>query len=154
MNTNHEQELADRIDRELKALPLLSAPSGLARRVMTRLSAQEEVAWYHRAWPTWPLAWRTASLIVLLGLFGGMCFAGWRASDLAGMSAATEQVGGALALVSLVGKVLSTLGHTATQVVRHLGTGFIIALVTVVALGYATFVALGSYYLRFAFARR
>lgn len=154
MNANHDQELAARIDRELKALPPLSAPPTLAPRVMARLAAQAELAWYRRAWPTWPRALRAASLLLLLGLFGGLCFAGWSASHAPGVTAATEKVGGALALVSLVGNVLSALGNAAAQVMRHLGTGFIVAAAAVVLLSYAACVAFGSYYLRFAFARR
>ena len=49
---------------------------------------------------------------------------------------------------------LPGIWSAAAQVVRHLGAGFIVAAVSVAALGYAACVALGSFYLRFAFARR
>ena len=156
MNPNPENELAALIDRELKSLPPLTAPPTLAPRILARLAAQVEVeaAWYRRAWPTWPLALRAASLAVLLALFGGLCFAGWQASHASSVTAASEKVGGAFAVVSLAANTLSALGNAAAQVVRHLGTGFIVAAVAVAALGYAACVAFGTFYLRFAFARR
>ena len=97
MNANHDHELEARIDRELKSLPPLSAPPTLAPSIMARLAGQEEVAWYRRAWPAWPLALRAASLVVLLALFGGLCFAGWSASHAPGVTTATGKVGGMLA---------------------------------------------------------
>ena len=156
MNTNHENELAALIDRELKSLPPLTAPPSLAPRVMARLAAQAEVeaVWYHRAWPTWPLALRVASLVVLLAFFGGLCFAGWQATHAPSVAVASQKVSGLLALLSLATNTLSALGNAAGQVARHLGTGFIVAAVAIAALGYAACVAFGSFYLRFAFARR
>ena len=156
MNTNPENELAALIDRELKSLPPLTAPPRLASRVMARLAAQAEAeaVWYRRAWPTWPLALRVASLVVLLALFGGLCFAGWQASHAPSVTAASEKVSGAFALVTLAANTLGALGNAAAQVVRHLGMGFIVAAVAVATLGYAACVAFGTFYLRFAFARR
>jgi hypothetical protein len=137
-----------RVDRALKALPPLSAPPTLAPRVLARLATRTEAPWYRRAWPSWPMALRTASLIVLLAMFGGLCFAGWKASHASSVTAATEKVSGAFALVSLAANTVSVLGNAAAQVMRHLGTGVI------VLLAYAACVAFGSFYLRFAFARR
>ena len=154
MNINHDHELETRIDRELKSLPPLAAPPTLAPRVLARLASQSEAPWYHRAWQTWPMALRTASFILLLAMFGALCFAGWKASPASSVTAATEQVSGAFALVSLAANTLSALGNSATQVMRHLGTGFIVAAGAVVLLAYAACVACGSCYVRFAFARR
>jgi len=154
MNSNQENELAARIDRELKSLPPLTASPSLAPRIMARLAAQAEVAWYRRAWPTWPMALRATSLIVLLAFFGGLCFAGWQASHAPSVTAASEKVSGALALVTLVANTLSALGNAAAQVMRYLGTGAIVAAVAIMGLAYAACVAFGSFYLRFAFARR
>jgi hypothetical protein len=156
MNSNREQEqeLAARIDRELKSLPPLIAPPSLAPRIIARLAAQAEVAWYRRAWPTWPEALRVGSLTVLLVLFGGLCFAGWQASHAPSVTAASEKVSGAFALVTLAANTLGALGNAAAQVMRHLGTGAIVAAIAIMALAYAACVAFGSFYLRFAFARR
>ena len=154
MNTNHEDPLVALIDRELKSLPPLTAPSSLAPRIMARLAAQPEAAWYRRAWPTWPPALRAASLLVLLALFGGLCFAGWHGMHAPEVTAASAKVSGWLAIASLVGNTLSALGNAAAQVLLHLGTGVVLATVTVVLLSYAACMAFGSFYFRFAFARR
>jgi len=154
MNTNHDQELEARIDRELKSLPLLPAPSTLAARVLSQLATPTAVPWYRRAWPTWPLALRTVSFTILLALFGGLCFAGWEASHSSSVTAAAKEVSGGFALVSLAANTLSVLSNAAAQVVRHLGTGFIVTAVALMLMAYATCVAFGSFYLRFAFARR
>ena len=154
MNTNYENELAARIDRELKSLPPLTAPPTLAPRILARLAEQMEVAWYRRAWPTWPIAGRVASLVLLLALFGGLCFAGWQGMQTSSVTAATGKVSGAFALVSVAANTLGALGNAIAQVVRHLGTGFIVAAAAFAVLGYAACVAFGSFYLRLAFARR
>ena len=154
MNPNDETELAARIDRELKALPPLAAPAVLATRVMARLAAPAAAVWYRRAWPTWPVTMRVASLVVLFTLFGGLYFAGWQASHSSSVTIASEKMSGALALVGLVANTLSALGNAAAQVMRHLGTGVLVAVLAVMALAYAACVAFGSFYLRFAFARR
>jgi hypothetical protein len=154
MNTSPGHELETRIDRELKSLPPLSAPATLAPRVLARLASQTEAPWYQRAWQTWPMALRTASFILLLAMFGGLCFTGWKASHASSVTAVTEKVSGAFALVSLAGNTLSALGNAAAQVMRHLGMGFFVAGGVVVLLAYAACVGFGSFYFRFAFARR
>ena len=154
MNTNHEDQLAARIDRELKSLSLVSAPPTLSPRIMARLAGQAEVTWYRRAWPTWPMALRAASFILLLAFFGGLCFAGWQVSHAPSVTATTEKVSGVFALVTLAANTLNVLANAAALVMRHLGTGFIVAAAAVVLLGYTVCMAIGSFYLRYAFARR
>ena len=153
MNTNHERELESLIDRELKSLPPLSAPASLASRVMALVVARA-VPWYRRAWQTWPVALQAGSLAVLLALFGGLCFAGWKVSLAPGVTAATQKVSGAFSLVNLAWKTLAVLGDAAAQVLQHLGTGFLVALFAVALIGYAGCLAFGSFYVRFAMARR
>ena len=154
MNTNHEDPLAALIDRELNSLPTLAAPPSLAPRILARLAVQTEAAWYHRAWPTWPPALRAASMLVLLALFGGLCFAGWQGMHASSVTTAAGKLSGVFAIVGLVANTLGALGNAALAVVRHLGTGVVVAAVTVVVLSYAACMAFGSFYLRFAFARR
>lgn len=67
---------------------------------------------------------------------------------------ATAKVSSAVALVSLVGKTLSVIGNAAVEVAQHLGTGFMVIAVVVMLLAYAVCAAVGSFYVRFAFARR
>ena len=153
MNTNHDRELEGLVDRELKSLPLLAAPAALASRVMAMVAARA-VPWYSRAWQTWPGALQATSLAVLVALFGGLSTVGWKVSQAASVTEATQKVSGAFSFVNLVGKTVGVLADAAAQVLQHLGTGFMVALFAMVLIGYAGFLAFGSYYVRFALARR
>ena len=153
MNTKHDHELETLIDRELKSLPPLSAPASLASRVMALVAARA-VPWYRRAWQTWPVALQAGSMAVLLALFGGLCFAGWKVSLAPSVTAATQKVSGAFSLVNLVWKTLAVLVESAAQVLQQLSTGYLVVLFAAALLGYAACLAFGSFYLRFAMARR
>ncbi len=154
MNANHGNELEAQIDRELKSLPLLAAPPTLAPRVMALVASRDTAPWYRRAWQTWPVALQAAALVVLLAMFGGLCFAGWQVSHAASTTAAAQRVGGAFSVVSVVWRTVGVLGDAAAQVIRHLGTGFICALVVVGLAGYAMLLGLGSCCYRLAYNRR
>lgn len=154
MNPNHETQLAALVDRELKALPPLSAPPSLSPRVMAALAAQARAPKYRNGWQTWPLAWRAASFVILVAIFAGLCFTGWQASQTASVTALTAKLSGVFSLVSLAGKTLGVLGDAAAQAFRSLGTGVMVAAVAVVLFAYASCAALGSFYVRLAFARR
>ena len=154
MKPNPEPELETLVDRELKSLPPLRASASLAPRVMAAIAAQQRAPSYRTGWQSWPLAWRLVSFTVLVVLFAGLCFAGWQATQTTAVTNATAKVSSAFSLVSLAGKTLSVLGDAALQVVRQLGTGFMVGAVAVVLLACAACAALGSFYVRFAFARR
>ena len=154
MNTNHDNELEARIDRELKSLPPLAAPPTLAPRVMALVASRAAAPWYRRAWPMWPVSLQAASLVLLLAMFGGLCFAGWQVSHAASVTTAAQKVGGAFSVVSVVWRTLGVLGDSAAQVIRHLGTGFVCALVAVGLAGYAMLLGLGSACYRLAYTRR
>jgi len=154
MNVKHDNELGARIDRELKSLPLLAAPPTLAPRVMALVASRALAPWYRRAWQTWPVALQAASLVVLLAMFGGLCFAGWQLSHAASATLAAQKVGGAFSVVSAVWRTLGVLGDSAAQVIRHLGSGFIWALVALGLIGYTLLLGLGSCCYRLAYTRR
>jgi ABC-type amino acid transport system permease subunit len=154
MNPNPENELEARIDRELKSLSPLASPPSLAPRIMAAIAEQERAPWYRNGWQAWPLALRASSLVVLLALFAGLCFGGVKLSESKGVTAASGKVSGAFSLLSVAGKTLAALADAAVEVVRHVGTGYVVAAFAVIALAYAACVAFGSFYLRFAFSRR
>src|SRR6185295_18917551 len=118
MNPNHEHELEALVDRELKSLPPLSAPSSLAPRIMAAIAEQERAPWYRNGWQAWPLALRVASFVGLLALFAGLCFGGVKFSQSEGVTAASGKVNGVFALLGVVGKTLATLADAAMEVVR------------------------------------
>jgi hypothetical protein len=154
MNPNHDNELEALIDRELKSLPSLSAPRSLAPRIMAAVTAQQCVPWYRAGWQSWPLALRAASFVTLLTLFLGLCFGGERAWQFASKSDSAEKVSDTFSLLGLIGKTLGVLVDSVPQLVRQIGTGYLVAAIALIALAYAACIAFGSFYLRFAFARR
>ena len=153
MNPNHENELEALIDRELKSLPPLSAPDSLASRIMATVATQQRVPWYRAGWQSWPLALRAASFVTLLTLFVGLCFGGEKAWQFASKSDSAEKVSDTFSLLGLMAKTLGALVDAVPQLVRQIGTGYLIAAVALIALAYAACIAFGSFYLRFAFAR-
>jgi hypothetical protein len=147
-------ELEALVDRELKALPPLSAPPNLAPRILAAIAAQAEAPWYRRAWQTWPLPLQGASLAVLLALFGTLCFGGWRFSQTEAVVETSAKVGGVLSVFDLVFRTLGVLRDAGVQVIQHIGPGYVIGFAVMVLMAYAVCLALGSVCVRFAFARR
>jgi len=154
MNSDYENELEARIDRELKALPPMQAPALLAPRVMAVIAGRATVPWHRRAWQTWPFAGRAVSLAVLMAAFGGLCLAGWELTHGASFAMVTQRAGGWFSELSVVWRTVSVLGDAVRLAVAQIGSGFIIAGLVVAALGYAAVLALGTACARLAFARR
>jgi hypothetical protein len=154
MNPDYDKRLEAEISRELKALPELAAPVALVNRVMAALEQRATVPWYRRSWQTWPAALQTASLVVLLALFGGLCLAGWELSQTEAATLAVHRVGEWFSGLSVVGNTFNVLVNAAALVVRKLGTGFTIACLVLAGLGYALCIGLGTVYYQLAFAKR
>jgi Na+/proline symporter len=69
--SDHDDELAALVQRELDQLPAPRAPETLLPRVMQAVSALASEPWYGRAWFTWPLYWRLLSIAaVAVAAFG------------------------------------------------------------------------------------
>lgn len=154
MNSEYEKRLEAEIDRELKALPDLAAPPAVAGRVMRALERRLETPWYHLAWQYWPAPLRAVTMAVLLVSFGGLCFAAWQICQTAGYMELVQALTGWLTGASALGHALATLLGAVVLVVKHLGTLFILACLAVLAFAWATFLGLGTVYLRLAMARR
>ena|SRR5437868_5869910 len=154
MSWDYHKRLESEIDRELKALPELLAPHTLILRVMAAIERRLNLPWYRQAWQRWPIALRIISLVVLLALFGGLCFAGWKLTHAASFVAALQQVGNWFSGIKALGHVLYVLISSVVLAARQLGMWFWIASFTVVAVAYAMCVGLGSVYVRLALAQR
>lgn len=152
MNPDYEQQLEAEISRELKNLPELKAPESLMTRVMATLEARSFNPRPERAWQTWPAVLRWASLVLLLAVFGGLCFAGWKLSQTAIVALVWDRVGSWFSAVGALGHTLDVLCGSAVLVLKHLGTGFIIACLVALGLGYAMCLGLGAVYARVALA--
>jgi hypothetical protein len=154
MNFEYEKRLEAAVDKELKSLPELKAPSTLMFRVMKAVEARLGLPWYRQSWQMWPLALRTVSFALLLALFGGVCFGTWQLTHLESFAAATHTVGGWFSGFGVIWRATAALLNALVLAVKHLGTGFLIAIFAALALGYALCVGLGTIYLRLGLARR
>lgn len=154
MNANHDQDLEAQIDRELKSLPPLGAPSTLVPRVMAVIAEREAAPWYRRPWPTWPPALQTAAFAILLAMFGGLCFGGWQLSHTAGATALAKQLGSVFSVLNAVWSACGALANAGAGFIRHLGVGVLSAFVAVIVFCGAACLALGSVCYRLAYARR
>jgi hypothetical protein len=66
-----QDELEQLIDRELRDLPSPRAPRSLVPRVMAAV-AEARRPWYARAWRTWPVGVRAASVVLCLAALAGI----------------------------------------------------------------------------------
>ena len=152
MNVEYEKQLETEIDRELKALPPLTAPSTLTSRVMAAVAKPGVVAWYQRPWPAWPLALRAASLLTLLALFGGLSFAGWELSH-TGSELVTQRFAGGLSMLGALWEVLSALVGAVVLISKNISPIYLLGYLAVLICGYLMCVGLGTLGMRVALAR-
>lgn len=154
MDSEHEQRLAAEIDRELKTLPELRAPSTLIPRVRAAIAQRQSVPWYRQPWPAWPVPVRAAALVVLAGFFASLCFGAWRLPDTEGYLAASRHAAGWFSGLTTLWNVLHALLSTLARAFEQLGRGFLFGCLAAVALAWAMCLGLGTACLRLAFARR
>ena len=94
MNESQEPLLAARIDRELRALPVLPAPKTLAPRVLAALAARQQAPWWRQSWAGWPPGIRMAFLAVSLGVAGLLVIVGLQLPTLGLATGALQTVAG------------------------------------------------------------
>jgi hypothetical protein len=154
MNPDYDKQLEAAISRELKALPELAAPNALASRVMAAIEQRARAPWYRSSWQTWPVALQATSLVVLLALFGGLCFGGWQLSQTGPVTLALHRAGEWVSGLGVIQNTFNVLVNAAVVVVKKLGTGFVVACLVMVGTGYAMCIGAGTVYYRLAFAKR
>lgn len=147
MKPDYEKQLEARVRRELEALGELPAPPALANRIMQRLAERPAAPWYRRAWPTWPLGWRLASLTVLLGAFGGLCFGAW---ELNRTVTTMEQTSSWFADAQALWRTVGVLGNVITTFAGNLSTGVIVTAFALLFAAGAACIGLGSACVRLA----
>jgi|GEM_PF-779341 len=152
MNFNDLQNLEQAIDRELKALPELSAPATLSAQVMARIQIKAAPAARH-AWTSWSLPARVGSLVAMLALFSGLCFASWWAWRGAGNGPAAQELAGWGSGLGVVLKTAGAILDATLLALRQLGRGFLIAGLVIVVCNYLACVGLGTVAVRFALTR-
>src|SRR3989442_14312107 len=100
MSAEYEKQLEAAIMRELKGLPDLRAPRTLVTRALTAIENQSRLPWYWQSWQTWPVIGRAVAIIVLVALFGALCFAGLKLPQADRFVAASHMLGGRLPVVN------------------------------------------------------
>jgi hypothetical protein len=154
MNSEYQRLLEQEIDQELKQLPELEAPPTLARRILVAIQRRQALPWYHQPWEFWPMPLRISALAFLSIMFGGLCVASWHLTRAAGLSAAWQEVSELFSGLNTIWNIINVLLGALVLVVKHLGTGFMIACITIAALGYALCLGLGTAWVRLASAHK
>jgi hypothetical protein len=154
MSSDYERKLETEIERRLKALPVLMAPTGFSARVMAVIAQRANLPWYRQSWPAWPVPVRILTLLISLALFGLLCFAGWEASQLPSVANGMEKVSSVSSAVIALWNAMSLLLEALLLATKQLGTGFILGCLGIMVVAYGMCVGLGSVYLKLSFARR
>lgn len=147
MNPDYEKQLEASVRRELDALGDLSAPPALTNRIMRVLEQRAAAPWYRRAWPTWPLGLRLASLVLLLGTFGGLCFGAW---GLTHAVTTVEPTSVWFADAKALWRTVGVLGNIVSTFTSRLGTGIIGTGLALLFVASALCIALSSACVRLA----
>ena len=154
MSLEFEKKLEAAVDRELKALPEIPAPTTLIARVMATIELRAALPWFRRAWHTWPGPLRGLFLVTMLALFGGICFGGWEATHTATFGLAVHKAGDWFSGFSAIYTALNALAGAIVALIKQINSVVLIAFLCAAGLGYALFLALGTVYVRLAFAKR
>lgn len=147
MNPQYEQQLEACVRRELDALGDLSAPPALANRIMQQLAAQPAAPWYRRAWPTWSLGLRFASLFVLFAMFAGFCYG---AVGLVGLVTTHEVTSGWIADAQALWRIAGVLGSIGCSFYDLLSPATVVTGLALVFTAAAICLGVGSVCIRFA----
>jgi len=147
MNPDYEKQLEARVRRELDALGDLPAPPALANRIMRVLEQRATAPWYRRAWPTWPLGLRLASMVLLLGAFGGLCLGAW---GLTHAVTTMDRTGSWFADAQALWRTVGVLGNIVSTFINRLGTGVVVTGLALLFSACAVCIGLGSACVRLA----
>jgi hypothetical protein len=154
MNENENPLLEAAVDRELKALPNLRAPRTLLPRVMAAIDQRAVLPWYRRAWQTWPMALQVVSMLILLGIFSGLCLGSWQLAQAPAVVSAASEASGWFRIVSTISNTLGVLANALALAVKSLGPLVLFGTIMALLLSYAACVGFGTLYVRLALARR
>jgi hypothetical protein len=154
MNFDYDKKLEAEVDRELKALPQITAPAALVSRVMAAIELRRALPWFRRAWDTWPGSLQGLFLVTMVALAGGICFGGWEAMHTATFGLAVHKVSGWFSGFSAIYTALNALAGAIIALIKQINSTVLIAFLIAAGLGYAIFLGLGTMYVRLAFAKR
>src|ERR1700746_2664037 len=136
MTEEYQKRLESEVDRKLKDLPALAAPSSLMLRVLQAIERRLNLPWYQQSWQMWPAAIRAVAFVLMLALFGAVCFVTWKLSHLEIVTDAMQRPLGWLAEFGAIWRALGAVASAVVLAFKQAGTGFLIACFTGLALGY------------------
>jgi len=151
--SDYEQQLAERIDCELKALPELQAPPALTGRILAAVTRRAALPWYRRSWQAWPAPVQTASVTVLLALGGGLCWGVFALARALAAAPAIQNLAASAAGLRVIWRTLGVLGDAAILCCRHVGPVALAGVLAALFLVYAACIGLGTLSLRLATVR-
>ncbi|MEO7678644.1 MAG: hypothetical protein ABIV39_17965 [Verrucomicrobiota bacterium] len=144
MEPDYQLKLEKAIHRELGELPDRPAPKELVSSVLAIIQARSVRPWYRCAWPAWPAALQIASLALLISLFGGLCFAGWKFSHAESLSTALHPLAEFLSTIEVIWNALCVLGSALLLALKQLKPVFLVGGIAVAFLSYAMCIGLGT----------
>lgn len=154
MNSDYEKQLAASVQRELNTLGELSAPGGLAARIMGSIQQRAAAPWYRRAWQTWPRPQRIVALAVMLTLFAGLCVGSWQFGQSDLLADTLGLIGERLSVLNVLWGAMSALGNAMTLAIQSIHPLVMIGGAVVLLACYAACMGLGTVCVRLAWARR
>jgi hypothetical protein len=135
MNEANDKKIEQLLKGALGGLPLRRAPDALQRRVLDELALRAALPWWRRNFAQWPLAARTAFVVVCVVLAG-----------LSLTSGVTQQFGAqAWTWVQPAIGVMASIGGVASLAVRLVPPLFIYVVLIVGALLYTVLFGLGAF---------
>jgi hypothetical protein len=154
MNPNEENKLESLIDREMKLLPHVSAPTSLALRVMAAIERRAHLPWYRRSWQFWPRPIQLSSVAAAMAVFALACYGTWLFRQSVPYASAHQDVHSWFSGLGALANAFYTLFGALVISIKKLGTGFLIGCACAIAFGYVMCLGLGTVCFRLALARR
>lgn len=154
MNPDYEKLLETEIDQALKGLPDLQAPETLARRVMATVARRTARAWYRQPWEVWPSPLRSVAVAILVGSFGGLCFASWALTRAAGVQLAVQEVAQAFSGVFALCNAFAAVLNGLVVALKQIHPLILFGCVSAFALAWALCLGLGTACVKLAWAKR
>ena len=153
MQPDNNSPFERRLDRALKSLPMRPAPRTLLPRVLAEIERRAALPWYRRTWDAWPRSVQVASLIALVLLATGLFYGGWELM-LPGAVALGERLGVVFGFIETIGSAGLALLRALPGWLLLIDLKFLVvgALVLLAMIG--SCLGIGTFYYRFAFARR
>jgi hypothetical protein len=153
MSDRFEHEWAQRLDRELKALPDVEAPPTLMARVMARVESCPAARQRWWSWHAWSPACRGVALAVLTACFAAAVFGAWHLWEMRATASLLSQAQECLAAVGTVARALCVLAGTLLLSFKEVNPAILAACGLIAAFSYFVCIGAGTLAVRFALVR-